>query len=367
MEAPTVVAASTGLALQLKGQIMTTQQDYEYVHDEDQIEEMAARTWCAEFRDDLVGSVDMRILHATVVVGEDPEDNALQIHEIEGPEKTPGPRECSRVFRALAAKATKDSTDASKELESAGPHRAEKLRYRKALADHAAAVLFSQAFREEDKAARRPLKGLMAFMTRGLGHMPDVEVPEVNEFKRPFGYRFLAVLLFLAVIVGMSTLFTLVPGALYSPVDTAAGEVATDYMRVSIHALILGVVVIALLRGGWSSIDRFMFRAAMTEEVAFRLGSENWTWKQRLRSCVGFGLAHALNIVLVAVSCGMLMVVGAVFMVVYRRQVKKTSDPKRALYVAARFHADYNMAIIGVMLATGGLFVLSQIVLALTA
>lgn len=225
--------------------------------------------------------------------------------------------------------------------------------YLKSLRDTAVRAeisLNNTALVEEWKAPSRPTTGLLGRITQSLGGLSHVNPPEYGEFKRPRGYRIAAAGLLISLLIGMQVMWALVPSASGSAVTAAAGDEAAGVLYFGINTLIGVIVVIALARGGWGAIDRFMFRAALKEEIWFRLNSENWTRGQRVKSCVGFGFAHVLNILLMAASLGVLILAGAAFTAVYLRQVKKTGDQRQALYVAARFHADYNMTIVGLVL-----------------
>lgn len=155
----------------------------------------------------------------------------------------------------------------------------------------------------------------------------------------------------MTLLTGITALWVLVPAASISTVEVASGSKETTFLiHRGINLLLGTVLVVALARGGWGAVDRFMFRAALREEAWFRLGSETWSWRRRVQSCVGFGFAHVLNIVLMTASLGLLTLCGAAFMAVYQRQLKKTGDRRKALYIAARFHADYNMTVVGLLL-----------------
>lgn len=283
------------------------------------------------------------------------------------------PRVLARILRDASTVAQDDYQYARRKItrleDSSDAHLADRaevdteLIYLRNLRDTAVRAeisLSNTALAEKWKEPSRPTTGLLGRITQSLGSLSHVNPPEYGEFKRPRGYRIAAAGLLISLLIGMQVMWALVPSTSGSAVTAAAGDEAAGVLYFGINTLIGVIVVIALARGGWGAIDRFMFRAALKEEIWFRLNSENWTRGQRVKSCVGFGFAHVLNILLMAASLGVLILAGAAFMAVYLRQVKKTGDQRQALYVAARFHADYNMTIVGLVL-----FVFSMNLLAL--
>ncbi len=92
---------------------------------------------------------------------------------------------------------------------------------------------------------------------------------------------------------------------------------------------------------------------ALREELMFRTGSEDWTFWQKVRSCISFGLMHFTMIIVPIGACIALMVAGAILMTVYTSALK-TGNNKHATVEAALVHTSYNALIILVLI--GSLF-----------
>jgi hypothetical protein len=96
---------------------------------------------------------------------------------------------------------------------------------------------------------------------------------------------------------------------------------------------------------------------AHAEEVLFRRGAEQWSWRRRVLKVGQFGLAHALIGIPLGAALA-LSVGGAYFMAVYLRAVRGGSGPAGATIESARAHAVYNgviVVLVLVALAAGGL------------
>ena len=114
-----------------------------------------------------------------------------------------------------------------------------------------------------------------------------------------------------------------------------------------------------------------MNRAALSEEQWFREGSQNWTFGQRLRSCLAFGFVHLGNLIYPLATILPLALGGAFFMAMYLRAYKKSHFRRAAVLEAATYHRVYNRGAIVVVVialaltigwwavgALGGMFVL---------
>ena len=90
--------------------------------------------------------------------------------------------------------------------------------------------------------------------------------------------------------------------------------------------------------------------AAVIEEQWFREGAENWSFKQRVLSCLGFALLHLENLIYPLATLLPLGVMGAVFMVVYLRAYRKTGNRASAVLRSSKLHRLYNrVALYGVV------------------
>lgn len=208
----------------------------------------------------------------------------------------------------------------------------------------------------------RPSKGWMGLMCRGLGELPDVDIPHLDEFPDARRYRVLPALTILLPITCAVLAFTIFPLALMSPI-TATGQAVGGDQGQSMAGTIVLVALLVIVGGiflfvGPTRFRRGLFDAALAEELWFRLGAEHWYRGRRVRACAQFGVAHLINLFVAVVTLGGLALVGGVFMWVYLREVKESGDPRRAAVVSAQFHADYNTAALVLILAVGALVLL---------
>ncbi|HSX32723.1 MAG TPA: CPBP family intramembrane glutamic endopeptidase [Candidatus Saccharimonadales bacterium] len=96
----------------------------------------------------------------------------------------------------------------------------------------------------------------------------------------------------------------------------------------------------------------FFNKAAVSEEQAFREGSENWTPWQRVVSCFAFGALHMINLWYPLASILPLALGGGLFMFVYLRTYRRTKFRRSAVLAAAVMHRVYNrIALFGTAIA----------------
>ncbi len=112
----------------------------------------------------------------------------------------------------------------------------------------------------------------------------------------------------------------------------------------------------------------FFNKAAVSEEQAFREGSEHWTPHQRAMSCVIFGAIHMTNLIYPLATILPLAIGGAIFMHRYLRVYDATRFRRYAVLEASVLHRVYNrvaLAVIVVVLSTiaGSLLVGGAIIL----
>lgn len=93
--------------------------------------------------------------------------------------------------------------------------------------------------------------------------------------------------------------------------------------------------------GHRDNMERFVLR----EEQIYREGAEHWTWLQRIRACLLFGLVHLLNLIVPYVAVVLLSIGGAVFMHEYLRVMRRTNSRPTALASSAALHHTYNLSI----------------------
>jgi hypothetical protein len=86
------------------------------------------------------------------------------------------------------------------------------------------------------------------------------------------------------------------------------------------------------------------------EEVAFRLGAEEWTTPKRIGKALLFGLVHALVGIPIGVALA-LSIGGAAFTLAYLRAFRRTGRRREALLESTRLHLAYNLTIVTVVAA----------------
>lgn len=91
-----------------------------------------------------------------------------------------------------------------------------------------------------------------------------------------------------------------------------------------------------------SKFYTFILRLATWEEIVFRAGAEHWTWWQRIRMSLLFGLIHITNIWYSLAAGIALSLTGFGFMLVYLWAYKKYEQQWHATSVASVLHALYN-------------------------
>ena len=216
---------------------------------------------------------------------------------------------------------------------------------------HMYAQLRVQASSARLHAVERPKRGWLGLMTRGLPELPDVERPKREEFTNLRRYKVLPLLSLLGLLTVVILVVVSVPAMSTSPASAAVDATAGSDSNILswIFLGLAGVVAIIMCVKGPKGFYNMFYEMALDEEIWFRLGAENFTWPHRIRSCIQFGFAHFLNLVVAIVTLGGLAVIGGVFMWVYMREYKESGDQRRAAATAAQFHADYNMWALGVL------------------
>ena len=96
----------------------------------------------------------------------------------------------------------------------------------------------------------------------------------------------------------------------------------------------------------------FFNKFAVYEEQGFREGAENWTFGQRVTSCLVFGAVHMTNLIYPLATILPLALGGAVFMAVYLRVYRRTRFRRSAVLTAALVHRVYNrLALTAIVIA----------------
>lgn len=194
---------------------------------------------------------------------------------------------------------------------------------------------------------RNRVTSWMGLVTKGLPQFPDLERPKISEYSDIRRYRILPHLTLLGVIALITAIGAILPNLLLSPVTAAEQAVPSDGTDIGLSTWILlgfgGLCLSLLILVGPKRFYEVLLEGALDEEIHFRLGSETWTPWQRVRSCLQFGAAHVMNLIVAVLTLGLLSLVGAIYMCVYLRELKVSGDPRRAAVTAAYFHADYNV------------------------
>lgn len=115
---------------------------------------------------------------------------------------------------------------------------------------------------------------------------------------------------------------------------------------VTVLLFIAIVMWITRKSGGGVSISRhtygFFNKAAVYEEQMFREGAEGWTLRQRITSCLVFGVIHLSNLIYPLATILPLAIGGGIFMAVYLHTYRKTRFRRTAVLAASVWHRVYN-------------------------
>lgn len=217
----------------------------------------------------------------------------------------------------------------------------------------------------------RPTNRFMNLLHRPMGPLPKramVIEPTKEAFGEVGSYWVLALVTMLVAIGSLVALVTFVPGMATSPYSLTCALLLWLTGDPNVAGLLAGSIFVLILHTFGikfkhsPSEGRFFARAAMVEEQWFRMGAENWTWKQRVYSCLAFGFVHVFNFIYPVASLLVVgVVVGGVAMAVYLREYARTGDTRLATLAAAKFHRTYNhfaVAYMAVALGCVGFFAL---------
>lgn len=123
----------------------------------------------------------------------------------------------------------------------------------------------------------------------------------------------------------------------------------------AIHAVITAVmcalIAVPLL---WPRLIR---QFAAREEMAYRWGSENQSWPQRLGRQARFGAVHLLNLIVPIALAVALAGAGLYLLAVYLRTYRLTGDNYTAVVASTRAHVAYNR--VALALVAGALALLT--------
>lgn len=101
---------------------------------------------------------------------------------------------------------------------------------------------------------------------------------------------------------------------------------------------------------------------ALLEEQAFRSGSEKWSWRERVRASVCFGLAHIVNIWYSFAAGIALSATGFGFLLVYLWYYRKYRSQIIATAAAATVHTLYNVIALSLIVAAAVLYMAISVI-----
>lgn len=104
-----------------------------------------------------------------------------------------------------------------------------------------------------------------------------------------------------------------------------------------------------------SKVYNFVLMAALWEEQVFRSGSEKWSWSQRVRASLIFGVIHITNIWYSMAAGIALGLTGFGLMLVYQWYYRKTQSQLVATAASATVHAIYNMMALTLVIVVVGM------------
>lgn len=226
---------------------------------------------------------------------------------------------------------------------------------------------------EHESLYRRPNDRLSRWFSTPLGPTPEGMRPySINDqvIASMPKYRWQSVLLLAFIVTCLLVMVPQWPWLAVSPfviaigmlsgeglVQAADSTVVMGSLNVVVIS-ILGVVLGMVLRNP-KSMRNFAYRAALSEEQWFRSGAEKWTFKQRVASCVMFGLFHLPNLIYPISIILLLMVAGVVLMRVYLNEYSRTQNTYMATMAATSFHATYNIYAFWFMVVMAALSIVS--------
>lgn len=219
---------------------------------------------------------------------------------------------------------------------------------------------------------RRPTKGILAQLNRFLGPLPQNAIiisPTKDRLSQVGSYwlfGLITAILTIVAIFGLATAFPFLSVSPWSLINdsvryfTGEGIVGTALVvmiSVSIFCFMLKFFTV----GSVPTEGRAISKYAMVEEQWFRMGSENWTVRQRIQSCVLFGLVHIQNLIYPVTSLIVVGLLGGVLMAVYLRVYRKTKDYQKATLASTKLYAAHNcfsIAFVATALAAKGIIAL---------
>lgn len=203
----------------------------------------------------------------------------------------------------------------------------------------------------------RPTGGLANILNKWLGPLPPRTVmihPTREALKEVRSYWLLAAITLVVAIASLLALVVCVPGMSLSVYSVLYGAVSSVVSNETLaFVLTLVMCLWAARRLGFTMYHsyqgKFWDGAAMLEEQWFRTGAESWSWRQRIYSCVTFGLVHVVNIIYPIASLLVVGMVGGVMMLVYLREYRRSGDTRLATLASTKFHASYNRLAVAYM------------------
>lgn len=111
-----------------------------------------------------------------------------------------------------------------------------------------------------------------------------------------------------------------------------------------------------------SGVYNTWLRLALWEEVAFRAGCEKWTWPERIRASMVFGIVHVINIWYSFAAGVALSLTGLGFLLVYLWDYRRTRNQVSATAHSGTVHAVYNTLVMYLVVVLVVVSILSRLV-----
>ncbi len=202
---------------------------------------------------------------------------------------------------------------------------------------------------------RRPNGVISRPISRMLGPLPprmqEMDLSRmdqgdlVKEMQRLPDYEEQALLLLGLVLLPLAGLCIRFPWLLFSTTSLLPTPVLLSFINNRFLLVILTAVIAMFTYWAFQNKDQTMVtleQSALGKEQWFRSGAEGWSTRQRLTSCLLFGMYQPLTLVFPFIGMIMLSIAGAGFMVAYRKEYDRSRNTYRATLAATKLHAQYN-------------------------
>ena len=178
---------------------------------------------------------------------------------------------------------------------------------------------------------------------RALSSLPSYRLPAFTLVVSAFGL--------IVCLISLVPLLILSPALLILNVVDFLLPNAKDFVReivVAMHPvwLVLVTICAVLITLKNSTIESYLFRAALEEEQWFRSGSERWTTSQKLTSNIVFGWVHIYNLIYPLAAFFGICLVGGALMYTYQREFNRSRSVRMATLASTKMHTKANLYIL---------------------